>query len=161
MDVFNWQEAANWRESLRKEGKRLVFTNGVFDLFHAGHLEVLERSRSFGDALIVGLNSDVSVRTLKGPGRPIIPETYRARLLLALKCVDAVTTFDQETPAELIRLLLPDILVKGGDYTPETVVGRDTVEANGGEVKIIPLVKGLSSSGIIETIIARYGAEKN
>ncbi len=156
MPLVSWEEAARWREELRRQGETLAFTNGVFDILHAGHLESIRKARSFGDALIIGLNSDASVRRIKGPKRPIIDQDNRAAMLLALKWVDAVAFFDEDTPAGLIDTVIPDVLVKGGDYTPDTVVGRDTVEAHGGRVEIIPLVPGLSTTQIIETIRERH-----
>ena len=143
------------REAARNEfgpGRehRLVFTNGCFDVIHRGHVEVLARARDLGDRLLVGLNGDDSVRRLKGPGRPLQPELDRAACLAALESVDAVVLFDEDTPAELIAELLPDVLVKGGDYAPEEVVGRETVEANGGRLVIIELIEGLSTSELIE-----------
>lgn len=128
----------------------IVFTNGCFDLLHRGHVEYLYAARALGDLLVVGLNSDDSVRRLKGPDRPLNPLDDRALVLAALECVDAVTPFPEDTPLALIRALLPDVLVKGGDYTPETVVGRAEVEAAGGRVVIVPLVPGRSTTGTIE-----------
>ena len=127
----------------------IVFTNGCFDLLHRGHVEYLDAARRLGDALIVGVNTDDSVRRLKGSDRPLTMLSDRALVLASLECVDAVTAFGADTPLELIRALLPDVLVKGGDYTPETVVGRDDVEAAGGRVVIIPLVPGRSTTGTI------------
>jgi len=135
----------------------LVFTNGVFDLLHRGHVEYLDAARRLGSALVVGVNSDASVRRLKGPERPLNPLEDRMHVLAALECVDAVTPFDEDTPLELIRALLPDSLVKGGDYTPDTVVGRDVVEAAGGRVVIIPLVPGRSTTGTIDRMRTTSG----
>jgi rfaE bifunctional protein nucleotidyltransferase chain/domain len=139
---------AGWRAS----GQRVVFTNGVFDLLHAGHVRYLQQARALGDALIVGLNSDRSVRAVKGPGRPTVPEAERAELLLALGCVDAVVVFDDETPLELIRRLQPDVLVKGADWALEAIVGRDVVEARGGQVVRIPLLGGHSTSALLRRV---------
>jgi D-beta-D-heptose 7-phosphate kinase/D-beta-D-heptose 1-phosphate adenosyltransferase len=133
---------------------RVVFTNGVFDLLHPGHIDVLAKARALGDALIVGLNSDASVRRLKGPDRPVRNEAERAYVLAALQDVDAVVTFSEDTPLALIRHLRPDVLVKGGDYEPETVVGRDDVESWGGRVVIVPLHPGQSTTSIIEKLRA-------
>jgi rfaE bifunctional protein nucleotidyltransferase chain/domain len=128
--------------------RALCFTNGCFDLLHPGHVQYLEEARALGDFLIVGLNSDASVARLKGPSRPLQDEWARARILLGLRSVDAVVLFHEETPLELIRTLQPDILVKGGDYTPETVVGRDLVEACGGRLVLLPFLPGHSTSAI-------------
>jgi len=133
----------------RREGRKIVFTNGCFDLLHVGHVRLLEQARALGDLLVVGLNTDRSVSRLKGPSRPIVPETARAEVLSALRAVDYVTLFDEPTPLELIQLLVPDVLVKGGDYTPDSVVGRAEVEAYGGRVAIIPLVGGFSTTNLI------------
>lgn len=133
----------------RREGRRIVFTNGCFDLLHVGHVRLLEAARKLGDVLAVGLNTDRSVSKLKGPSRPIVTEDARAEVLSALRAVDYVTLFDEATPLELIQAVVPDVLVKGGDYSPATVVGRDVVEAHGGRVEIIPLVGGFSTSGLI------------
>ena len=143
-------------EDLKKNGKRIVFTNGCFDLLHVGHIRYLEKGKSFGDVLIVGVNSDQSVRILKGPKRPILPEGERAEILSGLGCVDYITLFDEPTPLELISFLQPHILVKGGDWTKETTVGKEVVERSGGEVVIIPFIEGSSTSNLIETILKRY-----
>ena len=148
--VLSWQEAAVWRKTVTGT---LVFTNGVFDILHRGHLDYLIEARKLGNALIVGVNSDVSARMLnKGPDRPYNRQEDRAFLLSQMKPVDAVVIFDQPTPAELIELLQPDIVVKGGDYKPEDVVGKDTVERRGGKVAIIPLTGGYSTTGIVKNI---------
>ena len=144
-------QAAAWRS--RVPG-RVVFTNGVFDLLHSGHIDVLSSARAEGDALIVGLNSDSSVRRLKGADRPVRNEAERAYVLAALRDVDAVVTFSEDTPLALIRRLRPDVLVKGGDYAPDTVVGRDDVESWGGRVVIVPLRAGQSTTAIIEKLRA-------
>jgi D-beta-D-heptose 7-phosphate kinase/D-beta-D-heptose 1-phosphate adenosyltransferase len=146
--VMTPETAARWRE--RPGAGRVVFTNGVFDLLHPGHVDILAAARALGDALVVGVNTDASVRRLKGPTRPIRNERDRAHVLAALETVDAVVLFDEDTPLELIRLLTPDVLVKGGDYTPETVVGAKEVIARGGEVAIIPLTPGHSTTRTIE-----------
>lgn len=140
----------------RKRGKRVVFTNGCFDLLHAGHVKYLQQARRLGDLLVLGLNSDASVRRLKGENRPLIGEEERAHILAALDCIDYVTIFDEDTPLELIKALKPHILVKGGDYTPEGVVGKDIVEAHGGRVELITFVDGKSTTNIIERILERY-----
>ena len=136
----------------RVKGTHIVFTNGCFDLVHPGHLDYLEKAKALGDKLIVGLNADVSVKLLKGKGRPIMEEQARAKLLAAMEFVDAVTLFEEETPAKLIEAILPDVLVKGGDYIAESIVGYDVVNQNGGEVKILPFLDGYSSSSIINRI---------
>ena len=148
---MTWSEAAAWRQRVRG---RVVFTNGVFDLLHPGHVDVISQARDQGDALIIGLNSDASVRRLKGPERPVRSEAERAYVLAALSDVDAVVTFDEDTPLELIRLVRPDVLVKGGDYEPATVVGRNDVESWGGRVVIVPLRPGQSTTSIIEKVRA-------
>ncbi|CAN5787731.1 hypothetical protein BH23GEM10_BH23GEM10_18270 [soil metagenome] len=130
----------------------VVFTNGCFDILHRGHVAYLYAARALGDRLVVGLNTDASVQRLKGAGRPVVNEDDRAFVLAGLACVDAVTLFGEDTPAALIDALLPDVLVKGGDYTPDTVVGRDAVEAAGGHVVIIPFVAGSSTTGILHRI---------
>lgn len=134
----------------RRAGARIVFTNGVFDLLHPGHVRYLQAARAYGDVLIVGLNSDASVRRYKGPARPITPERERAELLAALACVDAVAVFDEDTPAEIVRRVQPDVLVKGSDWPADQIVGRDTVEARGGRVVLAPVEQGYSTSSIIE-----------
>jgi D-beta-D-heptose 7-phosphate kinase/D-beta-D-heptose 1-phosphate adenosyltransferase len=143
-------------EDLKKKGKRIVFTNGCFDLLHLGHIRYLEKAKSLGDILVVGVNSDRSVQSLKGPERPILPEEERAEILSGLECVDYITLFDELTPLELISSLQPHILVKGGDWAKETTVGREVVERSGGEVVILPFVEGSSTSNLIETILKRY-----
>ena len=137
---------------LRAAGKRIVFTNGMFDLLHIGHLRYLQHARTLGDALIVGLNSDRSVRANKGPQRPITPEAERAEVLEALSCVDGVVIFDEETPHDLIAAIQPDVLVKGADWAEGAIVGRDIVEARGGRVVRVALEPGQSTSAIIGKI---------
>jgi rfaE bifunctional protein nucleotidyltransferase chain/domain len=136
----------------KRNGRRVVFTNGCFDLLHLGHLETLERARSLGDVLVVGVNSDRSVRSLKGAGRPIVPQRERAEVLAALECVDAVVIFDEPTPRETVAALLPDVLVKGGDWSSERIIGREEVEAAGGKVVSIPVLAGHSTSAMVEKI---------
>jgi D-beta-D-heptose 7-phosphate kinase/D-beta-D-heptose 1-phosphate adenosyltransferase len=136
----------------RPRTDRVVFTNGVFDILHRGHVEYLFAARACGDRLLVAVNSDASVRRLKGEGRPVVSEDDRAYTLAALACVDAVTIFDEDTPAELIAAIIPDVLVKGADYAPDQVVGRDIVEANGGRLVLIPFVTGRSTTRLIERI---------
>jgi D-beta-D-heptose 7-phosphate kinase/D-beta-D-heptose 1-phosphate adenosyltransferase len=136
----------------RAAGRRIVFTNGVFDILHPGHLRYLQAARRHGDLLVVGLNSDASVRRNKGPSRPINPEHERAEVLAALDCVDAVSIFDDETPADIIRRVQPDVLVKGADWPADQIVGRDTVESRGGRVILEPVEHGYSTTAIIERV---------
>ena len=136
----------------RAAGKRIVFTNGVFDILHPGHVRYLQAARAYGDVLVVGLNSDASVRRNKGAGRPINPASERAEVLEALECVDAVAIFDEDTPAEIVARAQPDILVKGADWPSDQIVGRDTVEASGGRVVLVPVEQGYSTTSIIEKI---------
>ena len=147
------------RDRLRQGKKKTVFTNGCFDLLHPGHVDYLNRARQMGDVLIVGVNSDRSVRRLKGPLRPILTQDERTRLLSGLGSVDYITVFDEDTPHRLITSLLPDVLVKGGDWTLETIVGREEVEAAGGSVVPLPYQEGQSSTAIIERILQRYGRQ--
>jgi len=147
-----YADAAGWTAGLRAAGKVIVFTNGVFDLLHPGHVDLLLAARAMGDALVVGVNTDASVRRLKGPGRPVRAEGARAYVVAALEAVDAVVLFPQDTPLDLIVTLRPDVLVKGGDYVPDTVVGRREVEAWGGRVAIVPLTAGHSTTSLIETL---------
>jgi rfaE bifunctional protein nucleotidyltransferase chain/domain len=151
--VMSWSQARAWRGHLRG---RVVFTNGVFDLLHPGHIDVLVGARRHGDALVVGVNSDSSVKRLKGADRPIRSEAERSYVLAALEAVDAVVLFEQDTPLELIHHLRPDVLVKGGDYTRETIVGADDVAAWGGRVEVIPITPGQSTT----LIIARLRGER-
>lgn len=144
-------------DELKRRGKRVVFTNGCFDLLHPGHTRYLAEARKLGDALIVAVNSDRSVRALKGPGRPIMPEVERAEILAALECVDYVTVFDDLTPQAVITRMLPQVLVKGGDWGPTEIVGRAEVEAAGGKVVSIPLVPGFSTSAIIQAAAKNRG----
>jgi len=150
--VMSWHSLAGWRA---RQSGRVVFTNGVFDLLHPGHVDVLIGARARGDVLVVGLNSDASVKRLKGPDRPVRSEGERAYVLAALEAVDAVTLFEQDTPLELVQLLQPDVIVKGGDYSPDTVVGANEVRARGGDVVIIPLTPGHSTTSTIDRLRAR------
>jgi rfaE bifunctional protein nucleotidyltransferase chain/domain len=142
--------------SLKRAGKRVVFTNGCFDLLHLGHIRSLQKARKQGDCLVVGINSDRSVRQIKGPGRPIVPEKERAEILAALACVDWVTIFEEPDPLALISFLVPDVLVKGADWKEREIVGADVVTAAHGKVVRIDLKVGLSTTRLIETILARY-----
>ena len=150
--VLTVDDAATWAEAQRARGRRVVFTNGVFDLLHPGHVRYLEAARREGDVLIVAVNSDLSVRANKGPGRPVLPEHERVELVAALAVVDAALIFGDETPADIVRRIQPDVLVKGADWAADAIVGRDTVEARGGRVVRIDLIAGHSSSAIIEKI---------
>jgi D-beta-D-heptose 7-phosphate kinase/D-beta-D-heptose 1-phosphate adenosyltransferase len=154
MSVLSLDDAAALVDALRREGRTVVFTNGVFDLLHPGHVRYLQAARAEGDALIIGVNSDRSVRANKGPSRPITPEAERAEILAALACVDAVVIFDEETPAAIIGRLQPDVLVKGADWAPDAIVGRDVVEARGGRVVRVPVEAGWSTSAIVQKIQA-------
>jgi len=146
-------------KDLKAKGKRIVFTNGCFDILHIGHVRYLEDAKTHGDVLVVGVNSDSSVRELKGDERPILPEEERAEILSGLGCVDYVTVFEERDPLKLISSLQPNVLAKGGDWTKEQIVGREVVERSGGEVVIIPFVEKASTSNVIGTILKRY--EKN
>jgi D-beta-D-heptose 7-phosphate kinase/D-beta-D-heptose 1-phosphate adenosyltransferase len=142
---------ANWRES----GESIVFTNGCFDILHVGHITLLEKCRGFGSKLVLGLNADGSISRLKGPTRPIVGQAERARVMAALAAVDAVVLFEEDTPLELIRAIKPDVLVKGGDYSVETVVGHEEVIAAGGRVEIVPTVEGFSTTNIVKKLAGR------
>ncbi len=148
--------AAEFRKKWELEDRVVVFTNGCFDILHRGHVEYLQSARECGDLLIVGLNSDLSVQHLKGLGRPIVPQDDRAYLLAALACVDYVVIFEEDTPHQLISALQPDVLVKGGDYQPDNIVGKDIVEARGGRVLTIPLTPNRSTTNVVQKIISLY-----
>lgn len=150
--ILSTDELLTERVRLRKAGKRLVFTNGCFDILHLGHVRYLQAARSLGDTLLVAINSDRAVRELKGEGRPIMNEMERAEMLAALGAVDYVTVFDDLSPRSLIAALLPDLLVKGGDYAPDEIHGREEVERAGGRVLSLPFVEGASTSSIVERI---------
>jgi D-beta-D-heptose 7-phosphate kinase/D-beta-D-heptose 1-phosphate adenosyltransferase len=150
--IYNSSELSEAVQKWRADEKVIVFTNGCFDIIHRGHVEYLSKAKSLGDILILGLNSDKSVKMLKGEDRPFVPEKDRAFILSQLLAIDAVSVFDEETPLNMIKRVLPDVLVKGGDYTPDTIVGKDEVELNGGTVVAIPLIQGKSTSGLIEKI---------
>jgi D-beta-D-heptose 7-phosphate kinase/D-beta-D-heptose 1-phosphate adenosyltransferase len=143
-------------KGLKAKGKSIIFTNGCFDLLHVGHIRYLEEAKALGDVLVVGVNSDASVRKLKGPKRPVLPVEERTEILSGLGCVDYITIFDELDPSALITSLRPNVLVKGGDWTKEQTIGKEVVEGLGGEVVIIPFVKGTSTSNLIETILKRY-----
>src|SRR5436190_20796151 len=148
--IFNREELLRVRAGLRAGGRRLVFTNGCFDILHVGHVRYLEAARRLGDALLVAVNSDRSVRALKGAGRPVMNQNERAELLAALSCVDFVTVFDDESPRSLIAEILPDVLVKGGDYALDEIHGREEVERAGGRAVAVQFVEGASTTSIIE-----------
>jgi D-glycero-beta-D-manno-heptose 1-phosphate adenylyltransferase len=150
--ILNREDTKKQVEIWQSEGKKIVFTNGCFDIVHLGHIDYLEKARNLGDKLVLGLNTDASVQRLKGESRPVINEYARARMMAAMSFIDAVTLFDEETPKELIELIAPNILVKGDDYTIANIIGADFVISHGGEVKTISLVKGYSTSSIIEKI---------
>ena len=152
--IYSREELGNRRRQWKAEGKSVVFTNGCYDLLHPGHIRLLEQARSLGDVLILALNSDASVRRAKGPSRPLMPEEDRARVALALEAVDAVTLFDEDTPRKLISELLPDVLVKGADWS-HFVAGREEVEAAGGKVLTLPLEPGFSTTNIVERILSQ------
>ncbi len=144
------------RERARREGKKVVFTNGVFDLLHRGHVDYLQRARALGDILLIGLNSDASTRRIKGPRRPLTRQAERAAVLSALECVDHIVLFNEDTPAKLIAGLMPDILVKGADYRERNIVGAEAVKAQGGRVVRMKYLKGFSTTRLIQTIRRRY-----
>jgi rfaE bifunctional protein nucleotidyltransferase chain/domain len=155
------EEVVEIRQRLRREGRKLVFTNGCFDILHAGHIRYLNQARAMGDALVLALNSDKSVRTLKGENRPIVPEDERAEVMAALACVDYVFLFDDLTPQRIIDAIVPDILVKGADWGISEIVGRETVEKAGGAVRNVPMVDGTSTTNIIEKILSQFGRSGN
>ncbi len=159
--VIGIKEIKGIRQVLKDEEKRVVFTNGCFDIIHRGHIEYLKEAKSFGDVLIIGVNSDVSMQKIKGAERPIIPLEDRLYILSHVTFVDFLIPFDEETPEYVIREVLPDVLVKGGDYTEKEILGADLVKAHGGKVKIVPYIEGKSSSAIIEQIVKRYGHKKH
>lgn len=156
MKILPLDQLRTERERLRQAGKKVVFTNGCFDLLHPGHVRYLQQARALGDALIVALNSDRSVRELKGDKRPILAEAERSEVMAALTCVDFVTVFDEPTPREIITALLPDVLVKGGDWGIDAIVGREEVEAAGGKVMSLAFVEGCSTTDVIERIAQRF-----
>jgi len=154
------EEFIEIRKKLKEENKKVVFTNGCFDILHSGHIDYLNKAKALGDVLVVGINSDSSVKKIKGEKRPIISENERANIILNLKAVDYVIIFDEETPYELIKFIIPDILVKGADWEIDKIVGRDIVESNGGKVVNIAFVNEQSTSKIIQTIINKYCVEE-
>ncbi|MBN2539478.1 MAG: D-glycero-beta-D-manno-heptose 1-phosphate adenylyltransferase [Deltaproteobacteria bacterium] len=161
-NIVSWEQLRGKLKTLRGEGKRIVFTNGCFDILHIGHVQYLKRAKALGDILVLALNSDSSVQSIKGPLRPIVPQDERAYIMASLDMVDYVTIFDEDTPLELIEYIEPDILVKGGDWSEDTVVGRESVERRGGKVVIIPQVNEsstehpASTTSVIERILSAY-----
>jgi rfaE bifunctional protein nucleotidyltransferase chain/domain len=155
--IKSLREIVSIRAQLRQQGRKLVFTNGCFDILHVGHVRYLNQARALGDALVVAVNSDRSVQQIKGKGRPVIPELERAEILAALGCVDYVFIFNDPTPQQVIDAIIPDILVKGADWPISKIVGRETVEKNGGAVHNINLVEGSSTTAIIAKVLERFG----
>jgi D-beta-D-heptose 7-phosphate kinase/D-beta-D-heptose 1-phosphate adenosyltransferase len=158
--ILTLEQAFEVVEDLKRRGKRVVFTNGCFDLLHPGHTRYLAEARKLGDVLIVAINSDRSARALKGPARPIQPEAERAEILAALEAVDYVTIFDDLTPRAVIARMLPQVLVKGGDWGPDAIVGRGEVEAAGGRVVSIPVFEGFSTSSLIQAALRAVTSDK-
>ncbi len=154
--IKDWRELTELRERLKRQNKKVVFTNGCFDIIHAGHVDYLIKSKSFGDVLIVGLNSDDSVRRIKGDKRPVLGQEERLFIISNLKPVDYVTLFDEDTPLKLIETIIPDILVKGADWDIDKIVGKDVVFSHGGEVKNVEFVNDQSTSKIIDSILKKY-----
>jgi D-beta-D-heptose 7-phosphate kinase/D-beta-D-heptose 1-phosphate adenosyltransferase len=155
-NVLSWEKLKNELGSRRASGGKIVFTNGCFDILHAGHVRYLKQAREAGDVLVLGLNSDSSVRRIKGEKRPIVPQEERAEVVSSLRAVDYVTFFEESTPRELIKYLRPDVLVKGADWREDEIVGRDEVLSWGGKVVLIAVVEGVSTTNIIEKILASY-----
>lgn len=153
--VSKWTELQRELEIVRKSGRKIVFTNGCFDLLHVGHVRYLQEARGLGGALVVGVNSDASVKRLKGPDRPLQKEGDRAEILAALGCVDFTAVFSEDTPLEIIKAVQPDVLVKGGDWKPESIVGADIVVARGGEVRSLSFVDGRSTTSIVQKMTDR------
>ena len=143
-------------KALQQQGKKLVFTNGCFDILHAGHVDIFQQARNLGDALVVAVNSDISIKKIKGEKRPVVPQEQRMQVLAALEAIDYVVIFDEENPFKIIKEIQPDILVKGGDWPVETIVGREIVEKKGGKVLSIPLMEGISTTNIIEEVKKRF-----
>jgi rfaE bifunctional protein nucleotidyltransferase chain/domain len=154
--ILTWEALKREVERLRGEGKKVAFTNGCFDILHVGHVQYLREARKAGDILILGLNSDASVRAIKGEKRPLVPQGERAEVVASLTAVDYVALFDEPTPLALIEYLRPDLLVKGGDWKEESVVGRDAVRSWGGRVVIVPMTEGVSTTNIVEKILRIY-----
>lgn len=157
--LTNIEEFLPIRKNLKLQNKKVVFTNGCFDIVHSGHVDYLNKAKDLGDILVIGLNSDRSVREIKGEKRPIVNQEERAFVLKNLKCVDYVILFDEPTPKEIIDKIIPDILIKGGDWAIENIVGREVVEANGGEVKTIQFVTFQSTTNIIKKVLETYNEQ--
>lgn len=155
--ILSWEALKIEVERRRSQGEKIVFTNGCFDILHVGHVRYLREARTKGNLLILALNSDVSVRAIKGERRPLLPEAERAEVVASLEAVDYVTLFNDATPLKLIEYLQPDVLVKGGDWEEEAVVGRDAVRSWGGEVLLVPVSEGASTTNIVEKILHAYG----
>jgi D-beta-D-heptose 7-phosphate kinase/D-beta-D-heptose 1-phosphate adenosyltransferase len=155
--IVNLDQLIRIRKKAKKDHQKVIFTNGCFDILHRGHIEYLKKAKSFGNLLIVGLNGDSSVRKLKGKGRPIVPQEDRAEILASLGMVDYVCIFKEETPQKIINALIPDVLVKGGDYKKKEIVGSEMVKSHGGRVSTVKEVEGKSTKNIIKKILARYG----
>lgn len=156
--IHNQDDLLKIREELRKQGKKVVLTNGCFDLLHSGHIHIFREAKKYGDILVVAVNDDFSVKKIKGASRPIFPLEERLEILEAIEDIDYLTSFSEETPRKIIASLVPDVLVKGGDWKPDEVVGREEVEGAGGDVRIIPYLEGCSTSEIIERIV--YSAKE-
>lgn len=155
--ILNRKKLVSLIKTLKKRGKKIVFTNGCYDLLHAGHVRFLKAAKKMGDVLVLALNSDASVRRIKGKNRPITPETERAELMAGLACVDIVTLFHEDDPYNIIKDIKPDVLVKGGDWALDKIIGADVVEANGGRVRNIKYLKGKSTTNIIKRVMESYG----
>lgn len=155
-NIKNINELAEIRKELKLQNKKVVFTNGVFDILHAGHVDYIIKAKSKGDILIVAVNSDSSVKKIKGELRPIVPQNERAFIISSLKPVDYVVIFDEETPYEIIKKIIPDVLVKGADWSVENIVGRDIVETNGGKVETIEFINNISTTNMIKTVLERF-----
>lgn len=155
-NIISADEFLKIRKTLKEQNKKIVFTNGCFDILHAGHVDYLIKAKEMGDVLVVGMNSDSSIQRIKGPKRPVVPERERAFIIANLKAVDYVIFFYEDTPGELINKIIPDVLVKGADWSIENIVGRDVVVKNGGEVKTIEFVNDTSTTKIIEKVLESY-----
>ena len=154
--IKSLEELVSIRKELKKQNKKVVFTNGCFDILHAGHVDYITKAKEKGDVLIVAVNSDSSTKRLKGDARPIVPQNERAFIISSLKPVDYVFIFEEDTPYEVIKKIVPDVLVKGADWTPDKIVGKDIVEANGGKVETIKFVNDQSTTNIIKTVLDRF-----